>query len=395
MKQIFAGIVFLVSLHSQATVWEVKNTWNDNYEKKFSEWVKSSAVHLEMALQPRKKYYQQNLDCADLVYYLRAIFSYENNLDFLAYDKDRKPWGPQMHRYDNIIDIESRVQAFIKDLLVQTNTTTLQLDSALVGVNRDEIRAGVILLTDKSDSNHAWIVKDVYASGVPQLISATVTTPSTPMIYPSQTFPYGPSVFRSTKSFLNSSRGGFRRFLWPQEIINRQIIKSSLEQTQIPIVSFFDKIQNRLAIQAESESERVNRLLDEICVQMRIRTNLVTDAIWFQKSAAKWTSANIDALSTDNRDQKIKDLIMTVKTVSQSVSSSLNDAVKRKTYDFIYAQAGYTAADTEKRCLVQWAKDKVEPLSVLVQRFSKMQTDPKTTLEQRWGLYRINEDEAF
>ena len=395
VQKLLLSLVVLLALHSQAAVWEVKQSWDVNYEKKFSEWVKSPSVHLEMALKPQKKYYQQNLDCADLIYYLRVIFSYENKLDFLAFDKDGQDWSPSSHRYDSIADNDSRVQAFIKDLLIQTNTSTLQKDTALVDVNRDQIRAGTILLTDKSDSNHAWIVKDVYASGIPQLISATVTTPATPMIYPSQTFPYGPSIFNRQK-FLNPARGGFRRFLWPQELKNRQTIKSSIEQTRIPILNFFDEVQNRLAIQTESKSDRMNRLLDELCVQMRIRTNIITDAIWFQKTGAPWTAANIDALSTYNRDQKVKDLIMAIVAYHQADSTQFNTQLKNKVFQFMQANANYTAADTESRCLVQWAQKRVEPLSALVQRFAKMQADPRASLEERWGLSRVLvEDEAF
>lgn len=394
-KQFLLVLTFFISLQSQAAVWEVKQTWDVAFERKFSEWIKSPAVNLEMALKPRRKYYEQNLDCADLIYYLRAIFSLENKLDFLAFDKNGKAWSPQTDRYDYINDPESRAQAFIKDLLFHTNTATLQRDSVLVDVNRGQIHPGTILLTDRSDSNHAWIIKDVYTSGVLQLISATVTTPATPMIYPSQSFPYGPSVFTREK-FLSPARGGFRRFLWPQELRNPQTIKGSLEQTRIPILNFFEEVQSRLAIQAESKSDRINRWLDELCVQMRIRTNIVTDAIWYQRSGSPWTPANMEALSTHSRDRKIKDLIAAILSANQLESEQLNSPIKVKMFQFIFSGANYSSADTESRCLVQWAQKRVEPLSILVQRFSKMQADPRMTLEQRWGVHHVfMQDDVF
>ena len=72
-------LCLLVSTQVFADVWVSNNTWNDSWEKRYAEWIKSD-VSRDIFLQGR---YSIKTDCADAAYSLRAIFAYENKLPFV------------------------------------------------------------------------------------------------------------------------------------------------------------------------------------------------------------------------------------------------------------------------------------------------------------------------
>lgn len=379
----FVLIFEFCGLQTQAEVWTPQNTWNQKWEESFSGWV-AKQVDLDIALNPAKSYYAQTLDCADFIYYLRALFSYENKLDFLALDDDKRPLSPAMTDFDQYPQ-ELRVQKFIQKVLRDTNTMTLQRDSVTVAINRESIRPGTILITDKSQ-NHTWIVKSINASGVPYLLSATETVPPSSDIYPSMSFPSGKSAFARQSKFLSLDRGGFRRWLWPEELKHRNQVIFSKDQSVIPIDVFFETIQSRLALVAESPSEKLNRQLDELCLMVRIRTSLVTDAVLYQQDHRPWSAAAIDALSTNNRDQRIKDLILSLSYRNQNLVNISLD-VRRKYVNFLKpTEENLNIKDSERLCLIQWAENRIEPLAHIVNRFSSWSSNPKDSLEERWAF---------
>jgi len=373
---------------SFAKVWASTSEWNEAREVEFSKWVESDQVHLEMASTPKKKYYDQVLDCADLVYYLRAIFSYEHQLEFLARDNEGRDYSSNSNVWDSIKDPEERFRIFLQDVLAETNTSTLNRDSVMVELRRDKIIPGTFLATNNPRVNHVWVIKKIENSGVPELIYATESNPPSSFIYPSLQFPVPELIFqnRLRQNVLSADKGGFRRWLWPQELRDRKSVKIDLSQTKIPLSKFFEVAIQNLAVAPVSFDQIFSRSLDELCLQMRIRSNLVTDAAVLTQSGLPLNFEQRDALSTPERDKRIRSIIQEISQQLQSRMAEVSPASRKKYFNYILNSSSAVGLDDQSnRCLIQWAANRVEPLSVIVRRFNFATSNPEDSLERRWG----------
>lgn len=391
---LIAAVIFGAA-QAQCAVWTSTATWNSSWQDHFSQWIESRDVHIEMALHANQErdYLNVEMDCADFIYYLHAVFSFEHQLDFSVQMRNGQRLTEQTSQFDSIRDQKTRFKHFLQYLLEQTNTKTLQEDSVLLPVNRDAVRAGAFLITDRP-KNHVWLIKSIKPSGTPELLSATV--PASNFIYPAFTFPTAESAFSNVAKtgYLTPSRGGFRRLRWP---IGRET--TVLEQTQIPLSRYFETIakalQNPTApMTPDSELER---LLDETCLQLRIRTNIVTDAMTALTSRRSLTSEQINQLSTESRDQRIRDLIGQTRQLVSSRRSGLSKAAIEKynrLFDFDPALAldySLDYSNAEAYCFIQWAENRIEPMAGIVRRFEqpgRVSSKARDSLEGRWGEAR-------
>lgn len=393
-RQFFLAHVLLVvavifgGAQAQSAAWEDTATWSASWQDRFSQWVESRDVHIEMALQASqdRDYLNVEMDCADFIYYLHAVFSFEHQLDFSVQLRNGQHLTNQTTQFDFILDKKARFKAFLRYLLKQTNTTTLQADSVLLPVNRNAVRAGSFLMTDRP-KNHVWLIKAIKPSGTPEMLSATV--PASNFIYPAFTFPTAESAFPNvTKAgYLSPSRGGFRRLRWP-----RAHEATAVEQTQIPLNRYFETIVKALQnpVATVTTDSELDRLLDETCMQLRIRTNIVTDAMTVLTSRRTLTSEQINQLSTESRDQRIRDLIGQTRQLAIRKRSALGQAAIEKyhrLFDFDPALVLNTS-NAETYCFIQWAENRIEPMANIVRRFEqpdRISSKAQDSLEARWG----------
>ena len=78
--------VLLLSLwgaSAQAVVWKSTDTWSNAWETKYQEWVSKSWKPNFFMNPNNQKYYRIPHDCADAIYLMRLVFSYENRLPFV------------------------------------------------------------------------------------------------------------------------------------------------------------------------------------------------------------------------------------------------------------------------------------------------------------------------
>ncbi|MBL7687513.1 MAG: hypothetical protein JNJ49_05720, partial [Bdellovibrionaceae bacterium] len=273
---LIAAVIFGAA-QAQCAVWTSTATWNSSWQDHFSQWIESRDVHIEMALHANQErdYLNVEMDCADFIYYLHAVFSFEHQLDFSVQMRNGQRLTEQTSQFDSIRDQKTRFKHFLQYLLEQTNTKTLQEDSVLLPVNRDAVRAGAFLITDRP-KNHVWLIKSIKPSGTPELLSATV--PASNFIYPAFTFPTAESAFSNVAKtgYLTPSRGGFRRLRWP---IARET--TVLEQTQIPLSRYFETIAKALqnpTAPMTPDSELV-RVLVETCLRVSVGAMIVSVAM--------------------------------------------------------------------------------------------------------------------
>ena len=94
MKLLLFTLAMSVSQISFAKVWDTTATWDDFYKQSYSDWMKNE-VKTDMFTNKNSRYYGIKVDCADVTYALRAVFSYENGLPY----KVKNPVYKKGHKY--------------------------------------------------------------------------------------------------------------------------------------------------------------------------------------------------------------------------------------------------------------------------------------------------------
>ena len=87
MKQalllLICSAVYLMAGNAQAAVWSENNSWDQTWEDRYSDWVKTS---FNEDVFTQGSYKGIATDCADAVYAARLIFAFENQLPFVILD---------------------------------------------------------------------------------------------------------------------------------------------------------------------------------------------------------------------------------------------------------------------------------------------------------------------
>lgn len=362
--------------------------WNEAWESKYSDWVKNN-LKTDWLQQKDFIFFNWNVDCAKFIYLARLSFSYQNNLEFAIRDKKNnlKIISSANSDWDAVPIGVDRVRAFARSILNQVNTSTLPQDSVLIPLNVEFVKPGVIVLADRLRA-HSWMIAEIHPSGIPKLIYATL--PGSAYLYESFVFPAAESAFPSAKLPSDSS-AGLRRFRWPQDLlkISDEINYASHDQFDTRIVryqTFFDDIQSRIKIRPKNSNEEFGYLLDDLCMKVRVRVNIIIDAGQALQSANKLDPARYEELySTVGRDRDILFAISRVDTFFNQFKSQIQPDNQDRYQSLIAPK--WT---TDDECLVSWAKNRTEPLGIIRQRFldgliSSRATD---TFAERWGEIR-------
>lgn len=326
-------LIFFVTATTQAAVWDNKNNWSPEWEKKFQEWIQTS---WQVDFFSRKTlpdgqsnpYYGIQTDCADTVYTSRIIFAYENRLPFVIRDPSAagRTLSNQMSRFDSQPNIQ-RFKSFLNYLYDIVNTRSLPNDTYPVAITRETVVPGGMILTAPIN-HHVWGLKEMLPIGVPDLIFYTtfgsVSKPTT--LQQRRSWPSPEWVFEGNSS--PSGHAGLR-YWRPIAYINQPVWKTpgySEEQYRIPLDKWLMYVRHRLTISAETDEQMITRLMKSVCDGFAERVQLVRDGL----AALDGTEGcmaydKYDTYSTPNRDQRIfDDLIVLRDTYQQMIR--INDA---------------------------------------------------------------------
>lgn len=229
------------------------------------------------------------------------------------------------------------------------------------------------------------VIKNFRPSGVPILLYGNL--PADEHIYTAYNFPDSQSYFPMGPISV-AKGGGFRRFRWPSDLKKdpRYISFSSEDQILIgqTIKTFFESAQEVVRIQPITPDEKINYLIDDLCSQVRVRVNTITDATNFLKSHSNrpLTYAEDDRFSTYKRDENIVVLINKLITGYSVVESSLTPSTRSRYRNTLYPQG----VETDE-CFVDWASDCMEPLGWIIDRFKSkaISSHARDSLMLRWG----------
>lgn len=382
MKSFVLIILLFLTLKSQASVWDVKHLWSTEWEDKYSHWIETE-VDSDFFLRKNTILYNLNSNCADFVYLTRLYFSYLNNLEFIVRDPARpnKILSNLNSEWDHL-EQHLRIKKFIAEVLKVTNVHTIARDTLLAPVNRSNIRPGAILLADVKRA-HSWLIGKLKPSGMPILLFAT--EPSSSMVYESYSFPSEENFF--LKSGSTSLKGlGVRIWKWPSEYLVESK-RQSTEQTQISRDNFFETVRNKIALQPRTESEYLLSLVDNICVAVQARINVVNSAlVWIERNNQCHSGHSFDVYSTYFRDRFIKEQFVLLDEYYTKNLLRLNREAA-----YVYRSIlGWKS--NAYYCPIPWASNRTESLGQLREKFlnDEISSDPNHSLSQRWGEKRYH-----
>jgi hypothetical protein len=303
MKKLVAALaVAMLAQFAFAAVWVDENQWSPEWEAKYHEWVKANA-NAKMFSNEKKAngepnpYYGIRVDCADLVYSLRILFSFENKLPFAM----NNPVGSsqisnQITRYDGTEEGVPRLKKFLTWIYDLVSTHGLPRDTYSIGFK--DVGPGAMILTSRKN-HHSWTITDISKTGNPTLIfNSTVGRESGFDVQVRQSWPnpfwiFEPEVDKDDETknipiYLPGTYAGFR-YWRPLDALKQpeaQVTGFSSEQHIVGIDKWKTVAQTSLAKVKENVDQVVMRLLKDACSDFNQRVAAVQEAEVYKANLA-------------------------------------------------------------------------------------------------------------
>jgi hypothetical protein len=316
-KILHAIAVFAIALaavlaaHSaQASVWSIQQDWTVEKEDQFGAWLATmtSQSPNEQGMQRSPLFsvgqplHGIPVDCADFVYASRIIFAAQNGLPFASKTSyKRKSLDASKAHWDSIPK-EARLRAFIKDVIAATGTWSLPRDTVPVTeISREHVKPGTILLAAQS-VGHAWMIRRVRETGIPELVFASV--PALEELFYRDGLPRGEAVFDKLPG--GTREAGLRSFCLPEKSCPRSATAPSLEwrrhQEWRPLVL------RALQIRPEPLIDSIGREIKNVCRETKARATLAQDAFKLRTMKNRCLKGlDFYNYSTMNRDARLKE----------------------------------------------------------------------------------------
>jgi hypothetical protein len=412
MKKILFALLFLSPL-CFGGVWENKNSWSDpntDWEGLYSEWIKSSEVKVDLFTNEKSIYYGLAADCADLIYFLRIIFSHKNSLDYKVRDPNRRGqyFSNNTSKWDGIQDPMQRLRKFLEFIKEFHGTESLaKLDSYPIAAA--DIRPGDIFmyklvpenfddLTDDeketSTTRHSYMIKNVTSIGLFDVILSTqdIRDEGTSLKY-YRNFQFSPS------KVTNIVNWGFKRIKKPSHysIATSEIKGVSFEQydlmAKLGNEGFLDYVQEGLSQRKETPDSKLQRLMDSVCEKVQDRITTVDSALAYtQKTGNQCMNyGDYDKFSTPSRDGEILSVYNSLQGYLKLIDLKglTVDSMKLFTAQSIFKEK---LSYLEESLLYKYCLIKIRPLFELnLAAFFKslengtVSSHPNDDLYSRWG----------
>lgn len=395
----------------QAQVWSDQNTWNAAWEKSFEKWVEASwsvDVFSKKNLDSGElnPFYGIRTDCADTVYSMRIIFSYQNKLPFVAIDPTggRNLISNRMKRWNKISDEGLRVRQFLLFAYDAFSTKSLPADTYPVAISRETVHAGGLMMTT-SRNHHSWTIQNILAIGVPHLIfNSSVGATSKPILQQRTSWPNPEWVYEG--DFSPAGGAGLRYWRQPQDIRRPawEVPGYSEEQYQIPLARWTDVVQKKLALASESDSAKLQRLVESACAGAQGRVASVREGIQYLATVGGrcLSYEEYDIYSTPSRDHRVFDDLIALRRVYRDFVQSQRDlqlpeqvrAQMNKIFPAILLPPAIerqnmapSAVSKDSVCIFEYASGKTLDLAEYKRRSfaGLLSNNPNDSLTARWG----------
>lgn len=317
----------MAPVSADAAIWTAENSWNDEWEDRYVEWVRTDFTKDVFHNPEDKAIFGLALDCSDAIYAMRILFAYKNKLPFTINDPTNgRTLSHEMSKWDGFRETrrhenddgswktykgpeyteKDKLRAFID--YVSDITSTLNLVNDTYPVALEDVRPGDMFLLPR---NHAYIIRDVDPAG-----AMTTLSHSSPRAW---------RVMAEINDFPaevpedDAKRDGYRRFK-PQAYLRKPataVPGASTTQWKIAaelnndVEAFKLMTQTALAKVEEPVSARAERLFTSLCDYTVQRVDIVNHAqnqlqhIEHNMGRQCMTFGEYAEFSTPGRDKKL------------------------------------------------------------------------------------------
>jgi hypothetical protein len=303
---------------SSASVWNAKDTWTEAWEERYAQWI-ADEVDENLLVPVRLA-----VDCADLCYVVRAIFSRIHHLPFLASDLHGVKIGHYSNSWDEIAAAndwrnDKRFRAFLIQLISHVTTKSYPHDAYPVCLNAATVKPGLVVY-ENIIASHACFVGRVnpdqiipvlfFESSVPPAVRFKLSTTTNVYIY-------SPGVPRK--------HSGIVRWNWPisdngkwRYIPDERMPHYSLDiyDASFPYRTQLSKALNRVVKESVAgkkltQEDSIQELVDYFRTEIQFRLHLVNQAeTILRRHQPGYRSEQFDYnYSTDSRDERLRLLI--------------------------------------------------------------------------------------
>lgn len=412
----FLSLLCFCTLHfsskAQAQVWKDVYQWSPEWEDKYSAWVQQNWAKDFFSRQTlpngqSNPYYGLRMDCADTIYSMRIIFSYESKLPFIAQDPttEGRTVSNRMTRWNSVSDETERIRDFLEYIYGLMSTTSLPNDTFPVKINRQWVRPGGLIKTT-AINHHSWSIKEILPIGVPHLIfNSRVGAYSGYELMDRTSWPNPEWVFET--DFTPAGTAGFRYWRLAKDLNKPvwEVENYSEEQYHFQLKNWVNEATARLEVTNETDNQKLHRLLNTACQSAQDRISAISDGIQYLHAMKPGQCMDFDTYdnySTPNRDQRLFDDFASLRRTYKQVLEDHGQAAipaditpqLQKIFPYIQMTTAQetdrmkeSSIDAQSTCLVQYSPSKKIDLAETKRRLyaDLMSNNPMDDLQYRWG----------
>jgi hypothetical protein len=360
-------------------VWVSDKEWSQSEERAFAEWIEKD---FQRDFFVQGEFAGVAIDCADLIYASRLIYSFKSKLPFVISDPtSNSRWiSYQTSMFDHLPSSQ-RFRAFLNYVLQVTSTHSLTADSDPVAISRTLLIPGTFFLQRRNPMGHAQLIKTIDEYGNVHFLESTVP-PKSRTLMESSTQTVKPE----------STASGFRRWIWPQErkLPAHQRTGFSLEQyenlgsnDQKSIREWWKAQKTKLSMRNESTDSQVSRSVQDLCSLMQFRAQVIIHASQYKNKIRRClTEAESDWFSSPGRDRRI------IRTLENTLSLITSDErLNAQHIDLL--ESNFAVSQCSEIPINE--EETVNPLFFLKKLvLGQASSDPNDNTRERWGLQAPN-----
>ena len=408
-----------ISTSLKAAIWKSTNQWSDTWESKYSQWFASEKVKINIFSDRKSPYFGLWGDCADTIYYLRAIFSHKHNLPFaIIHPLKKSPTllSNENNSFDHLPKKE-RFKKFMKMLSNLAGTFHLGAnDTYPISINK--IKPGDIyifqLRTRKKRKiiRHAMGIKKVNPNGTLDYIYSSPRIKLINEMSEKKEDQKSDLIYKKMQdplfAPLNRLRG-FRRFIWPRHLLKKRekgvVLKDSwLQQSKMANAwgedKFLKYVKKTLTKKKEDIEITLNRKINDICSLTKQRVKAVKEALDYKSKINNrcFSYSEFDIYSSPMMDYVLKKNFNFLRIMWLKNKKEIKDEMIISTINSIFKNNGNYSYESHRVCPVNVdiRGKKSLDLGQIYHRLRKglLSPNPNHSLNLRWGTKRTSKSKC-
>jgi len=396
---------------SQASVWESKNKWNETWEEKYSHWFASKKVKENIFTNEKGQYFGLWGDCADIIYYLRAIFSKSHHLPFAIIHPLKKTptlFSNETNDFDHLPK-GLRFKRFMKKISKLAGTFHLGANETYP-IKIQKIRPGDIyifqLKTRKKRKiiRHAMGIKKLHSNGTMDYIYSSPRIKIINELSEKKPGKKSELIYKKMQDPLFAPRNklrGFRRFVWPRHLLKKRRGSISLKdswQKQSKMANlwgedkFLKYVKKTLTKQKENIEVTLKRKINDLCQLTNQRIEAVKEALDYKDeiNGRCFNYREYDIYSSPMMDYVLKKNFNYLRILWSKNKNDVKDERTLSTIKAIFSKNNSGSNELHKVCPLKISNQTKDNLNLgqIYFRLKKglFSSNPNHSLKKRWGL---------